>query len=178
MTSYHKKINMLLRKIRNGDEKSKETLFKMTYNHLKGIALLYLKIPDDAEDVLVNSFLRVFRYIDSFNEKKGDGYSWLCKIVQREAYAMNDKIEKFTPEIAVTESDEGQTYEKIEYAQFLDKLLSGLTNDERKLIYMRFYEDKSCAEIARELGIKRTAVNMRISRITKKILEKYEKNGV
>ena len=174
MTSYRKKINMLLRRIRNGDEESKEQLFKTTYNHLKGIALLYLKVPSDAEDVLVNAYLRSFRYIHSFKEEKGDGYSWLCKIVQREAYAMNARRDKFAPEIAVTESDEGRSYDKVEDAQFFDKLLSGLTNDERKLIYMRFYEDKSCEEIASELGLKRTAVNMRISRILKKISSKIK----
>lgn len=56
-----------------------DKLYQRTANHLKGIAILYLTDKSHIEDTVEETFVRVIRYIDRFNEAS-DGYNWMCKI--------------------------------------------------------------------------------------------------
>ena len=55
----------------------------------------------------------------------------------------------------------------------LEELISHLDGDERRIIYMRYYQEKTQAEVARVLGISQ----VQVSRLEKKILSKMRKHG-
>lgn len=57
---------------------------------------------------------------------------------------------------------------------FVDGLLDTLSNEERKLIELRYYQDKTQMQVAGELGISQ----VQVSRIEKKILIKLRKKAV
>ena len=66
--------------------------------------------------------------------------------------------------------DEEQTLNRVMIAQ----LLSTLQANERRLIVLRFFNDKTQAEISKELGLSQVAV----SRLEKKVLQKLKEKAV
>ena len=58
---------------------------------------------------------------------------------------------------------------------YLQENLNALSSDERKLIYLRYYQEKTQIEIAEELGISQVQVSRLEKRILKKMREFSEK---
>lgn len=69
--------------------------------------------------------------------------------------------------------DENNEIRKLTDNITLEELLSHLDGDERRIIYMRYYQEKTQAEVARILGISQ----VQVSRLEKKILLKMRKHG-
>lgn len=68
------------------------------------------------------------------------------------------------------EQEEERTLDRVMIAQ----LLSTLQANERRLIVLRFFNDKTQAEISKELGLSQVAV----SRLEKKVLQKLKEKAV
>ncbi len=68
-----------------------------------------------------------------------------------------------------------ETVEKKLLAEMLTEALSQLTDDERRLIYELFYNEKSERKIAQETGLSKTAIHKRKEKILAK-LKKILKN--
>lgn len=69
--------------------------------------------------------------------------------------------------------DENNEIRKLTDNITLEELLSHLDGEERRIIYMRYYQEKTQAEVARILGISQ----VQVSRLEKKILLKMRKHG-
>ena len=69
--------------------------------------------------------------------------------------------------------DENNEIRKLTDNITLEELLSHLDGDERRIIYMRYNQEKTQAEVARILGISQ----VQVSRLEKKILLKMRKHG-
>ena len=172
MSTLRGEVNKLLSGIKAGKEDSKEKLFELTYNHLKIIARCYVHNKNDIEDVLQIAYLKVFRYINAIDVSK-DGYNWLCKIVQNEAYRFGKNNPTYLPldDYAETINFEDVTdwiYAKDE----IYKYLAGYSELDRMLIYLKFYEDYSYSEVAEKMKMKKSNVHRRVSKILKEILAK------
>ena len=177
MSILRKDVNKILIKIKKGEEESKNVLFEKTYNHLKIIAYPYVRNKADVEDVLVEAYLRIFQYVSSFDPKK-DGYNWMCKIVQNVAWDFGKDVFK---EVSLEELDpDSHTIELEEMLATKDEVqrwLQPYSERDRKLMYLRFWENRTIEEIAAALEMKKSNVHKRISKILKEILQK-EKNRV
>ncbi len=174
MSVWKHEINRILLRIQQGDERSKEVLFENTYNHLKAIARRYLRDKNDVEDVLSNAYLKVFRSIHSFDKTK-DGYNWLCKIVQNEAYDFNKKTLDYLPiEEEIVGVEQIDFTESLSQADEIWRWLKEYSQADQRMIYLKFWEDYSYAEIAKILGMKKSNVHKRVSKIIKEILQKSQ----
>lgn len=71
--------------------------------------------------------------------------------------------------VAGVDSEEDKTLTKVMIAE----LISGLTPDERQLVMLRYFADKTQAEISKELGLSQVAV----SRLEKKVLKKLKEKA-
>ena len=170
-------VNKILIKIKKGEDESKNVLFEKTYNHLKRIAYPYVRIKADVEDVLVEAYLRIYQYVSSFDNKK-DGYNWMCKFVQNVA---RDWDKDFFQSVSLEDIERSaqviETEELIAEKDEVDRLLQPYSERDRKMMYLRFWEDRTIEEIAEALGMGKSNVHKQISKITKEILKK-EKNRV
>ena len=170
-------VNKILIKIKEGEEESKNVLFEKTYNHLKRIAYPYVRNKADVEDVLVEAYLRIFQYVDSFDYKK-DGYNWMCKIVQNVA---RDWDKDFFQCVSLEDVEQNgsiiETEEMIATKDEVQRWLQPYSKRDRKMMDLRFWKDKTIEEIAQALEMKKSNVHKRISKILKEILEK-ENNRV
>ena len=167
-------VNKILIKIKNGEEESKNVLFEKTYNHLKRIAYPYVRNKADVEDVLIEAYLKIFQYVDSFDGKK-DGYNWMCKTVQNVARDCGKKFSKETPLEELEYSRAFEVEDMILERDEVQRLLQPYSERDRKMIYLRFWENKTIEEIAEELQMGKSNVHKQISKILQDILKRVEK---
>ena len=177
MSILRKDVNKVLIKIKKGDEESKNVLFEMTYNHLKSIAYPYVRDKADVEDVLIEAYLRIFQYVATFDSNK-DGYNWMCKIVQNVA---RDWDKSFFKGVSLEDVEQNvpiiEMEETIAMQDEVQRLLQPYSERDRKMMYLRFWENRTIEEIAKSLGMGKSNVHKRISKILEEILQK-EKNRV
>lgn len=163
------KVNRLLLKFKNGDIKAYSELYELTFYRLYGVAFSYLKSKADCEDVVEESLLIVWQKIDLFDENK-DGYNWLCKIVENKS---KDKLRSINARKKVGEYIETQDeFEIAETKCDLLRLLDFLDEYEYKLIFERYFLDKTLKEIGFEFGLTIKQVHQRINKIIKKLQKK------
>ena len=175
MSRLGKDVNKILQGIKDGRDEYKELLFQTRYNHLTVIARMHVHNQNDVEDVLQITYLRVFQYIQSWDSSK-DGYNWLCRIVQNEAYRINTKNPDHLPLEAYAKQPDPKDFTDGVFAKSeLSRYLAGYSDFDCQLIKMKFYEDYSYAEMAKKLKMKRSTLHRRVSIMVKEILAKRER---
>ena len=144
---------------------------------MKSIAYPYVRNKADVEDVLIEAYLRIFQYVATFDPNK-DGYNWMCKIVQNVA---RDWDKNFFQSVSLEDVEQNvpiiEMEEMIATQDEVQRLLQPYSERDRKMMYLRFWENRTIEEIAKALEMKKSNVHKRISKILKEILQK-EKNQV
>lgn len=74
-------------------------------------------------------------------------------------------------ELSETIGEEEETFKKIENRDFLEKSLNRFNKAEKEFIKMRYFNNKTQREIAERMGVSQ----MYISRLERKVLEKFRK---
>lgn len=173
MSKYAKEVNKCLLSIRAGDKSAMATLFDITANHLKAIVKCYLANKMYLDDVVLETYERVFLYINSFNPKL-DGYNWMCGIAKNLAYSYNGK-EMPTCSMDISNGDVALNDLLGDIDTKIDLLLAIKHFDEvdKKILFLRFYLQESLSEIAQQLGVSKVAVHKRLKKICKSIRENY-----
>jgi RNA polymerase sigma-70 factor (ECF subfamily) len=148
--------------MKSGNNEMLQELYQVTSNHLKVIAYQYIVNKNDWEDVLMETYMRVQKYIQTFNGEK-DGYNWLCRIVENVARDMNRKSSR---EIPSEESDLTFYVDDSMLESFKDdellRALSSRTSLEQELLYLKFYRGLTYKEIAEIVGRKVSEVKLHI----------------
>lgn len=172
MSVFRKDINVILSRIQNGDQNGKAELFEKTYNHLKMIAYRYLHDKNDVEDALSEAYLKAFSSICAFDKSK-DGYNWLCKIVQNTAYDFNKKTLAYLPiDERIVSAEEFDFETAFSQSDEIWRWLKEYDERDRRIVYLKFWEGYSYAEIAKITGMKKSNVHKRVSVVTAEILKK------
>lgn len=168
MSKYCKKINSIISGLQKGDLSKQQALFDATANHLRQIAMKYADDKKDCDDILQVAYMRAFEYIASADTGK-DGYNWLCKIVQNVAYDFRKKAENhviFEPHIP---SEPFIPTDSIEERKDLEGEMEKLGEEDRKLLYMKFWEDLSYQQIAEKTNSKKSTVHKRVTALMTQI---------
>lgn len=74
------------------DAKAQKLLYKRFASQMYGVCMRYLKNEMDAEDALLNGFMKIYKNIDRF-EAKGSFEGWVRRIMVNEALAFLRKKE-------------------------------------------------------------------------------------
>lgn len=167
MSQFTNKVNYYLEKMKSSDIYF-EKLYNLCYEHLLVIAKLYLSDKSYAEDIVCDTFISVFNNIQSFDYNK-NGYNWLCKIVQNKAFNFNLKSKKveFSSEIELLGGEDFTDY--INLKSDVAVVLKRLSERERQIIKLRFFEDKTYEEIAKIFSQSTTATHKQVRKILKKV---------
>lgn len=176
MKDYRRRLNELLLKVKNGDTHQMESVYNLTYNHLKFVALHYVYHKRDYEDALSETYFRALKYIQSFNIFK-DGYGWLCRIVKNVAFDINREYkhyvlyDDYTDDFTFSDEIDAllQKDEMYQYVKTLPKL-------ERQLVYYRFYLDLTYDKIAKKINRSKAYVYDHLEKLTEKIIKKFTCN--
>lgn len=127
---------------------------------------------EDAEEVVQDSFLKAFKYLDRF--KRASKFStWLYRIVYNTALTKTG-VKKYMAqeleddnEYVKYASDEGGGLQRLADAdrkKFLGKALQKLKQEDQLIITLYYIADKSITEITEIMDMKSSAIKMRLLR--------------
>ena len=155
----HGQLNALLSLLRAGRADALDDIYlaigKRMYALARGIVG-----AADADDVVSESFLKIARGVKSFREDT-NGYAWIMRIVRNTAFDFLRKRKMRAEEnldAFFHLTDERYSPDRREEALALEAAMEKLTQEERKMIYYRYYLDFTVREIAQETGMSKSAV--------------------
>jgi len=137
------------------DKKTRDDGFRLLMNRYKEKIYWYIRrlvvSHEDAEDILQETFINVYRYADNFKGESGI-YTWLYKIATNECirHFKNRKKELQITEITKTVINNFKTInsqsEETIMMKFQDAILQ-LPEKQRIVFNMRYYEELSYKEM-------------------------------
>ncbi|MDE5789505.1 MAG: sigma-70 family RNA polymerase sigma factor, partial [Clostridia bacterium] len=165
MSILRNKVNKMIENIKKGKPDALKELHTATFGHLQIVAFNYLSDHNDIDDVLSETYIKVYKYVNSAKADQ-DGYNWLCKIVQNLCYDYNARrgVTDFTDRLSQHKLFYDIEETLIEYSQ-LYAAIAKLDASDQKIIYLKHWEDKSFQEIAEKLNVKKSTVYVRYSKI-------------
>lgn len=148
-------------------QKRVEEVVLDSYESMYRIALTYVRNQEDALDIVQES---VYKAIRNAGQIKNEKYiqTWICRIVMNTAMDFLKKNKKEIPTDTVYESEATvgeDTYQDMDALQALDVL----TERERTVIILRFFEDKKIEEIAVIMNAPVSTVKSMLYRSLKKL---------
>ncbi|HEY6082266.1 MAG TPA: sigma-70 family RNA polymerase sigma factor [Chitinophagaceae bacterium] len=153
-------------------KQGEETAYSFLYDHygaaLFGIILRIIGRQELAEDALQEVFLKIYRNIDHYEVSKGRLFTWMLNIARNTAIdIVRSKDFRISRKIRELDNDVNANTIKASVMPFtdhlgLDKVLSTLNQDHRKVIDMAYFRGYTQEEIAKELGIPLGTVKTRI----------------
>ncbi len=143
------------------------------YWHIRKIVL----IQDDADDVLQNTFIKVWRYLENF---KGDSkiYTWLFRIATNESITFINKKKKKSEESFETyehylsntlEADEFFSGDEAELV--LQKAILTLPEKQRIVFNMKYFEEMKYSEMSEILDTSEGSLKASYHHAVKKVEE-------
>lgn len=175
------KVDELIIRAQQGDKEAFGQLFKEYFEKIYRYCKVQMYQDELAADVAQETFLRAWKSMPSFSLKNGGTFqAYLFKIARNLIIDLSRKKKEYSleaiAEIEDTHSMEND-YEKKDSLLRIKKTLARLSETERQIIILRYFEELSHAEIARVIGIHEGALRVRTIRILHKLKEIIKKYG-
>ncbi|MBL4710562.1 MAG: RNA polymerase sigma factor [Flavobacteriales bacterium] len=167
----------LIQACKLNDRKAQQKLYQLYAQPMFSVCYRIVNQQEEAEDVLQEAFIRMFRQVESFREEASFG-AWFKRIVVngslnhiKQRKRQQDKIEhlKDESEESIAEEDEPNlpTYSVNQVQGALELLPEGY----RVVFSLYLFEEYSHREIAEELGITESTSKSQLNRAKKKMRE-------
>ena len=170
----------LVRRSKEDDERAFGELVSRYESKVYSLALRMVRNPEDAEDVLQDTFLRAYRGIKSF-QGASTFSTWIYRITANSALMRLRK--KQLPTVSIEDQDERETPINIadwtpgpveqlmtqELQQEMDAAIGSLPPEFQQVFILRDVEEKSNAEVAEILDLSVAAVKSRLHRARLKV---------
>jgi RNA polymerase sigma-70 factor (ECF subfamily) len=165
----------LMVRLAEGDREALAPLMERHYPRLYRLALSYVRNPDDALDVVQETFVKAFQKADRWDGSTEAG-PWLSRV------AVNQSIDRwrrnrrrqatFTPlaegahdeSLAAGGPDPDRRVLRREMRDRLSAALEGLPDRQRAVVVLRHYQEMSLDEIAQTLGMRLGTVKSTLHR--------------
>jgi RNA polymerase sigma-70 factor, ECF subfamily len=168
----------LIKKFQEGDQQSFEELISRYSTKAFSLATRLTRSQEDAEEVLQDVFVTVFRKIDGF-EGKSSFSSWLYRVTvnsalmklrkrrQDQSVPMEDVLlqvvnKASTQSTYFTEGEAGRT--RAEVSQALEEAILSLPDEYRPVFVLRDIDGLSSKEVSKILNLSVPAVKSRLHR--------------
>jgi RNA polymerase sigma factor (sigma-70 family) len=166
----------------HGDREGLEYLVGAYRSLAYTIAIKILGNKEDAEEVVQEAFLKAFAALANFN-RAAKFSTWLYRIVYNTALtekssrpASSSTLDELTEDISVTDNKDGlATLHRADRKKYVDLALSRLRQEDRLIVTLHYIAEKSIAETGEIMGLKPSAVKMRLLRARKQLETGLEK---
>lgn len=195
MTENHDERTLIMKAV-EGDEMSFETLILSCKGKAYNLAFRYMRNEDDALDALQESFIKIYKNLNTFNFKsKFD--TWVYRVVANTCsdmlrrnktralgsniisiYGESSDDDEYELEIADNNDTPEVLYEKKEESAYILKCMDKLQEQHREVLILRDIQGCSYEEIAEILGCSIGTVKSRISRARLKLKDIYIKGSL
>lgn len=160
MTENGGHLEELLRQCAQGQEAALKTLYQQTSPRLFALATRILRRSDWAEEVLQESFLRIWRTAGQFSAERSHAMTWMTHIVRNRCIDLlrRPDTERPEPDDAILEAWADEAAGPLERlrshqdSQRLADCLALLEPKQRMAIVLSFFDDLSHREIADRLS--------------------------
>jgi RNA polymerase sigma factor (sigma-70 family) len=154
-------LAQLLADVAMGDERAFARLYELTGSRLLAIARGIVGRTDVAEDVLQDSFLRVWRWAHRFDAGKGVAYAWLVRVVRNRALSARARLHRRedghidvdAETIAQSGPDPADQAMRSEEARRVNSCLANLPLNHRRSVTLVYFEGLTHSELAERLGV-------------------------
>lgn len=145
-------IGRLVKKAQKGNDKAYLELFQKYEADIYRMAYVYVKNKNDALDVVQEVAYQSFKNISTLN--KAEYFkTWLMKITINCALNVINKNKKVVQLIPQFEVHTGEEVEDIAISLSLRELMNTLQEDEKSVILLKYYNDRTLKEISDILEI-------------------------
>ena len=147
--------------------------FSILYNNYSGalfdVISRIIQSDDDANDLLQDTFLKIWRNIDNYDPTKGSIFTWMMNIARNlsidrvRSADFRDSSQNISMEdnVIFQVDNEYQTVQDIDSIG-LKKVVDNLRPEYRQLIDLIYYKGYTQAEVSEEYGIPLGTVKTRI----------------
>lgn len=151
-------LRQLLAQCSLGNRRAFETLYRSVSPRLHGVALRFMGRPDLAEEVLQESFVRIWHNASRYEAHLSAPLTWMINITRNQAI---DQLRKhrdrplgdFEEQILVDESPSAHDQlNSAREANALSRCLDSLESMQRQSITVAYFQGLSCAELADHLA--------------------------
>ena len=129
------------------------------------IAFSYVKNVDDANDILQNTFLKLWKFSGEFNDEKHID-KWLARVCINECKDQHKLLRRrdlpLDNAINIAKDDE-------HFDTDLFKAIMSLPKKERLILHLFYYEDMSIKDISKLLKIKESTIKSMLRRSRQKL---------
>jgi len=155
----------LIKRIKQRESKALEELYDLYKRLLFGIIVSIVKNREEAEDTLQETFVNIWNKADSFNEKRGNVYSWIVTLARNNAIdrirSKEDKTQQKQSaniceplfSLAADKHDPLKTTIFSNRAELVNKALLEIPQEQREVIKIAYYRGMTQSEIANYLNI-------------------------
>ncbi|MBR5125714.1 MAG: sigma-70 family RNA polymerase sigma factor [Oscillospiraceae bacterium] len=176
-----------------GNQTAIEDLYRLTYNSVYKSAKVLIQDEDAVLDIVQDSYVKAFQSLDQLDSPE-NFKAWIKRIATNKA---KDYLKKKKPvlfsEMAGEDGEEIDfrdeqpdhypevVVDRKETARLMKEILDALSEDQRLVIGMFYYEEMSVREIAESLGCSENTVKSRLNYGRKKVevkVRELEKKGV
>jgi RNA polymerase sigma factor (sigma-70 family) len=175
-----------------GNQYAIEDLYRLTYNSVYKTAKVLIQDEDTVLDIVQDSYVKAFQSLDQLDSPE-NFRAWIKRIASNKA---KDYLKKKKPilfsEMANEDGDEIDflderldhypelVLDRKETTRLMKQILDTLSEDQRLVIGMFYYEQMSVKEIAESLGCSENTVKSRLNYGRKKVevqVKEMEKRG-
>jgi RNA polymerase sigma-70 factor (ECF subfamily) len=167
-----------------GDREAMEPLMGRHYRRVYRIALGYLRNPEDALDVVQETFVKAFEHASRW-DSAAEVAPWLCRI------AVNQSIDRYRRNrrrrASFSPLEEGDHHEALaspsvsaerrvlsgQLGEKIARALDHLPETQRSVFVLRHYEDMSLEEIASTLGLALGTVKSSLHRAVHRLRDRH-----
>jgi RNA polymerase sigma-70 factor (ECF subfamily) len=154
-------LALLLADVAMGNERAFARLYELTGSRLLAIARGIVGRGDIAEDVLQDSFLRVWRWAHRFDPAKGVAYAWLVRVVRNRALSAKSVMQRRegrqealdAETMVLGDPDPADQAMRSEEARRVNDCLANLPANHRHSITLVYFEGLTHSELADRLGV-------------------------
>ncbi len=149
-----KELSHIIQGCRRADAKCQKELYDRYAPLFLSMAMRYTKQYENAEDVMVHTFFKIFDKIDSY-KGAGSFEGWMKRILVNEALMYIRKKNNLKMTVEISEIDRPETVNVVDQLQYTElvKLLEKLPVGYRTIFNLYVIEGYKHREIAELLGI-------------------------
>ena len=172
--------NALVLRCQEGEGAAREQLVTRYERVVYTVALRMTGDREEARDITQAVFLKVFRGLATFDTRRRF-FSWIYRIAVNESI---DRLRARKPDESLDESREDSAdrpdavTERHQAADMVQVALMELGHDDRQVLVMRHWLDRSHAEIGEALGITEQTVKSRLFEARRRLGRILKSRGV
>ncbi len=164
-------ILQLIVEIADGNKSAFARLYALTHAKLLGVALRILRDRALAEDVLQESYVKVWRHAASYDPAIASPMTWMATIVRHGAIDALRKRQLEAlgneEELATVASADPDPVEEMHLARLRPKALAAfarLPEEKRRLIMLAYLRDRSRQDLSQRFGVPANTVKTHLRR--------------